>query len=375
MPISQTEPKWKRFERLVAGLHHALAPSGAFVTWDDHIDGRQFDITIRFEHVAYRFLTIVECKDCLVPVGDVEAFVTKSRSAYANKAVIVSSVGFQSGAVKVAAENGIDLYVFEESDEWPSWLHLISEAPALSISGVEILNDSEVVHRFRDESSALIYFTKHVVVRTPSNSRSLDETIMSARDVWEIGTNDTAQSRIVPLAAGAIVDVPFVDPMQATMIRFVAQVGSAKMFDTGGMDVSLVPQLFRFKNAITGEERTIDAAELWIGFDTELETERFYYNPFLSNVYFCEAIQSELAHYILIESYQHGTLFQARFTQNILYRRHLLEVNDQKEISRLRRMLAQFRSGGRTVSSVPRTGRNDACPCGSGVKYKKCHGK
>ena len=24
---------------------------------------------------------------------------------------------------------------------------------------------------------------------------------------------------------------------------------------------------------------------------------------------------------------------------------------------------------------VPRVGRNDPCPCGSGLKYKNCHGK
>jgi preprotein translocase subunit SecA len=29
----------------------------------------------------------------------------------------------------------------------------------------------------------------------------------------------------------------------------------------------------------------------------------------------------------------------------------------------------------RTVRrSVPKVGRNDPCPCGSGKKYKKCHG-
>jgi preprotein translocase subunit SecA len=27
------------------------------------------------------------------------------------------------------------------------------------------------------------------------------------------------------------------------------------------------------------------------------------------------------------------------------------------------------------VKSVPRVGRNDACPCGSGKKYKNCCGK
>ena len=27
------------------------------------------------------------------------------------------------------------------------------------------------------------------------------------------------------------------------------------------------------------------------------------------------------------------------------------------------------------VNSVPKVGRNDLCPCGSGKKYKKCHGQ
>jgi preprotein translocase subunit SecA len=29
---------------------------------------------------------------------------------------------------------------------------------------------------------------------------------------------------------------------------------------------------------------------------------------------------------------------------------------------------------GRTTTAVPEVGRNDPCPCGSGKKYKKCHG-
>jgi preprotein translocase subunit SecA len=27
------------------------------------------------------------------------------------------------------------------------------------------------------------------------------------------------------------------------------------------------------------------------------------------------------------------------------------------------------------VTEVPRVGRNDPCPCGSGKKYKHCHGR
>ncbi len=29
----------------------------------------------------------------------------------------------------------------------------------------------------------------------------------------------------------------------------------------------------------------------------------------------------------------------------------------------------------RDITEMPKVGRNDPCPCGSGLKYKKCHGK
>jgi preprotein translocase subunit SecA len=32
-------------------------------------------------------------------------------------------------------------------------------------------------------------------------------------------------------------------------------------------------------------------------------------------------------------------------------------------------------AAGAAVASMPRVGRNDPCPCGSGKKYKQCHGK
>jgi len=28
-----------------------------------------------------------------------------------------------------------------------------------------------------------------------------------------------------------------------------------------------------------------------------------------------------------------------------------------------------------SIISIPKIGRNKACPCGSGIKYRRCHGK
>jgi len=36
---------------------------------------------------------------------------------------------------------------------------------------------------------------------------------------------------------------------------------------------------------------------------------------------------------------------------------------------------SQMLGGATLVGAVPRVGRNDPCPCGSGKKYKLCHGR
>ncbi|HET7501038.1 MAG TPA: YchJ family protein [Kofleriaceae bacterium] len=51
----------------------------------------------------------------------------------------------------------------------------------------------------------------------------------------------------------------------------------------------------------------------------------------------------------------------------------------QRERSRFRRVDGQWRyvdgtAGGEPARRVASVGRNDPCPCGSGMKYKRCHG-
>lgn len=38
-------------------------------------------------------------------------------------------------------------------------------------------------------------------------------------------------------------------------------------------------------------------------------------------------------------------------------------------------MISQMSHGFQQASAFPKVGRNDPCPCGSGLKYKNCHGK
>jgi predicted helicase len=110
--------KGKHFERLVAAMHKE-ADAGAEVRWNETINGRQFDVTIRFRKGLYENLTVIECKyyQTPVPVEKVEAFVTKSSDVKAHHAVMASTSGFQAGARQVAANHNMALIHVTESAE------------------------------------------------------------------------------------------------------------------------------------------------------------------------------------------------------------------------------------------------------------------
>src|SRR6267378_3017972 len=114
------QSNWKKFERVVAAIHMAET-KGATVTWNEDINGRQFDVAIRFRFQFYDYLVLIECKDWNRPikVEKVDAFVTKTKDAGAHKAVMVSSSGFQVGARRVAKEHNIELFTLKELREMP----------------------------------------------------------------------------------------------------------------------------------------------------------------------------------------------------------------------------------------------------------------
>jgi hypothetical protein len=105
-----TDKAWIQFERLVAAIHLAESEGGQ-VNWNEKINGRQFDVTLRFKFGFHEYLTVIECKDCSskVPVEKVEALVAKARDANGNKAIMVSSNGYHLGCYHVAQRHGLNL--------------------------------------------------------------------------------------------------------------------------------------------------------------------------------------------------------------------------------------------------------------------------
>ncbi|MBM4433404.1 MAG: restriction endonuclease, partial [Chloroflexi bacterium] len=135
---------WKNFERVIAAFHSAEM-AGATINLNEEINGREFDVTIRFQVGFYEYLTLIECKRYSKPVSveKVEAFVTKSRDANANKALMFSSSGYQSSAIKVAEKYSIDLYTVFEEIRIPEDIQAGGSTEALNVFDVRIVINSK----------------------------------------------------------------------------------------------------------------------------------------------------------------------------------------------------------------------------------------
>lgn len=138
MPLPEKK-EWRRFERLIAAIEFATN-HGAAVTWNVSIEGRQFDVAIRFTNGPHQYLTLIECKDQKQPlaVEKVDAFVTKARDAKANKAVIVTTAGFQSGCIEVAKRHAVDLFQVNERIKEPPGAANVSAKAVLRIFNIDL---------------------------------------------------------------------------------------------------------------------------------------------------------------------------------------------------------------------------------------------
>jgi len=341
--------KWKTFERIVTAIHHA-ADQGGQITWSDTINGRQFDVTIRFKKGFYTFLTVIECKDYKnsVPVEKVEALVTKASGANANKAILVISSSFQAGCFPVAERHNIGLYTLKEINELPKEVvgdHLI---PAFNIFDIKLVSDEGEEYIFPEYGGKLHYLimqTKIAVNKTDIILDSyLSQWIQSRKGEVISGKNEFEIKFDKKISAY----IPQEDaPILFNSIHFKCKFMEVHPISKPTLDPYLLQKInakFLYKNEITGETHKINSKELPLGFDTKFEEGKFYFNPKMEFFYFCEAIENDSATIYLVESYQHGHLLQVVFKQATKYSKYYIEVTNDSEIKRLTKLLQRMKS-------------------------------
>lgn len=350
MPSGQT--KWKHFERLVAAIHRAV-DQGADVRWDETINGRQFDVTIRFRKGLYEYLTVIECKDQegAVPVEKVEAFVTKSSDVNAHHAVMASTSGFQSGAQEVARRHNVTLIHVTDSTEVD-----------LSMFGAEWAGTTEVLHiesieleyadgekrRLPEEANYLVYLAKHIRIERGAKQIVLEDVIRAHLSAVVGGAIDEYQDYFIELPNGARVigpddvDVPL---KSLDRIRVRAGISRARVLKGPVMfEPYLLTPNVNVRNVATGELKTLNPSDLKLGFNNTFVAGCFYEQPRLATYYFCEKIEGDIAHMYLVESFQLGNLLQAKFTQKNKYANLYVPVLDKETVRRLQRRLDRLRA-------------------------------
>ncbi len=341
------------------------------MTSNEFIEGRQFDVTIRFMFQDYTYLTIIECRHQRVKASDVEAFVTKARDAHADKSVIVSSKGFQRGAKNVAARHAILLHTLRQIDDLPEWVIIRAISPFISVTEISATTTSGI-YDFPQWSNELTYAVTHATLTTPGKQQNVHDLLESHRQEWE-PTLQKERPRRITLPCAATLQVPYEDPVPVTSISFRATLTTATQVETGGIDVNILTPSYEYRDAILGTARTVTSAGIPLGFDTAIAAGAFYEDPHTNVCFYIECIDLEgWATIHQVESYQHGQLVQCTYRQRLEPPYTVVPVTDEKRRARLQRMLA----GMKVMPAVPvrPVQPNDACPCGSGTPLHACHG-
>ena len=324
---------WKKFERIVAALHK-FRDAGADVRWNEKIAGRQVDVSVRFERGGYHYVLLIECKNYAdpVPVADVEAFITKSRTLGADKAVMVSANGFQRGAEEQAKQHRIGLYTLKEIEErWPVEFIVVPE-PGFRLTNVVLTTKAGGAMPplpNRPDAIAALRFD-------PSNG-SKDLTLADvARHVkgLVVGQVLEAQEFEISFRSGCVVRHPELGAqrIEISAVRFTAARALVPVrHEVRPPDLPLVS--YEYSDVFSGAAERVSGADLPIGLNTRFEAGKFYRNIFGLS-YKCERVAEDEVQLFLI-SKQHGARFAARVTIDSKFASRYVEITSAEEVAEL----------------------------------------
>ncbi len=84
-------------------------------------------------------------------------------------------------------------------------------------------------------------------------------------------------------------------------------------------------------------------SDLSLGLWSEVEVGKYYSNPALGFFYFCGNISDNLVTWVVVESYQHGRLMQARYTQKEKFSGQYVPVTDKEKLAELKKIYTKLR--------------------------------
>jgi hypothetical protein len=355
--------KWQAFERIIAAIH-AETNGDAEVKWNEAINGRQFDVVVRFKLGLHEYLTVIECKDYSdrVSVDKVDAFATKTRDINANKAVMVAANGFQSGCLEVAARHGITLLTLHESvdkDAIPQGGRFITAFSIYRVRLVIAESGEEIV--FEEWNGKLEYLMSHCKLVSAGGTTTPIEVIEQWRGQETVEIDQNESRFEVALAPDTVAEIPFEDPINVRAIRFHCKLVQASIGDGTAASRHLreleVLQ-HELRDCITGgtvyKEKQ---STLNLGFDVDVMVGKFYSGLGGTSNYYCLERTDDLIDLLMVESYQHGDLIQVKFSVKPEDAKGFVEVDPKDKIT-LKRLIAMLADYDRTTEALSKEAKN-----------------
>ena len=234
---------------------------GAVVKWNDRINGRQFDVTVRFEHGPYQYLTVIECKNytSAVKAEKVESLVTKATDVGADKAVMFSARGFQSGAIDVARTHGVPLFSLSQATEIPDEMLAPDAVEYVQIFAIVLVRADGLRYPLPDDSMKLTYYLNKTIIQHPLGNVTLSRLV----DMHENRLAGRAVDDVLPYGVdfdppGRVV-FPNTEPIEPMFVRsiwwkMVNRVGRPLKHETG-LDPALFVMPYEIKDELTGTVR------------------------------------------------------------------------------------------------------------------------
>jgi hypothetical protein len=345
--------KWKEFERLVAAIH-AAEQRGAVVKWNEEINGRQFDVTIRFKNGFYEYLTVIECKNYAepVPAEKVDALVTKSRDVGANKAIMVSSSSYQKGALDVARRHNIQLLSLQTINDTSKKTLTAQLTPSLVIYDFRFRQEAnQMDFALPEEPGVLRYLMRDILIEGANIEAAPEDLVEKYGDeLREKATIESKRFQVEFPAGTTIINPGTAERLNVDSFLFTYQLvfpkdlaASERLEALGlGVDPYLTSSVYKLKDELNQKHLAVDASRLDLGFDTVLEPGKYYLNPHLGFSYYCETIEGSSAHLCLVESLQMGRLIQCQFEQDLHFSKKYIQITDETEIKRLAAMREKY---------------------------------
>lgn len=348
-----TLPRWKsrRFEKLTAAVQ-AAERQGAVVKWNEFIDGRQFDVTIRASDPGENYLTVIECKDSdyHIPVKEVEAFITQSKDAGASRAVMVSASGFQKGARRVAEKHGIELLELTEVREIPERFLEGPVVTTLNISNIRVRRQPDRREMsLSDHPEALDLLLAYTRIETQGENLSLRQALdRVSRQLQECARRDE-QTRNIRFPEDSRILFPGNPHWIAFNLITVnfKWIPVRRVKTSPGVDPIVFEQSYNIRDSLTGEIRTISGWDFDHGFATELTPGRFYRDPVLRVNYACIDVKADDVTLVHLETEQHFFQIMMSMVGDKGIGKKLIPIEDAGEIVRLKALLESYLSAPR----------------------------